>query len=146
MNGKQLKDTAKKHVPKQNKLKHAVIAFVSGGSLAIIGQFLSMIYKDQLGMDEKSASTLMIVTIIFVTALLTGLGYYDKIAQKFGAGVFIPISGFANSLASCAMEGRSEGPIFGIGSNMFKLAGSVLTYGIVSACVFGALRFLFFGG
>ena len=82
----------------------------------------------------------MVMVIVFAAALLTGLGIYDKLAQICGAGLFIPISGFANSLTACAMEGRSEGPIYGIGSTMFKLAGSVLTYGIVAAYTLGIVR------
>ena len=85
----------------------------------------------------------MVITVVFATALLTGLGIYDKLAQKCGASLnFIPISGFANSLTSCAMEGRSEESIYGIGSTMFKLAGSVLTYGIAAAYTLGLLRWV----
>ena len=131
MNDKMLKDTAKKHVPKQTKGKNACIAFISGGIMGLIGQTLLQVYGT-LGFEKEAA--------------LTGIGVYDTIAQKCGAGLFIPISGFANSLTSSAMEGRSEGPIYGIGSNMFKLAGSVITYGIVSAFLFGSIRFLMFGG
>lgn len=146
MNEKQLKDTAKKHVPKQTKGKNAIVAFVSGGCVALIGQLLMDTYMNVFGFEKADAVSLMIVTIIFVTAVTTGLGVYDKVAQKCGAGLFIPISGFANSLTSSAMECRTEGPVYGIGSNMFKLAGSVITYGIVSAFVFGTIRFLLFGG
>lgn len=146
MNEKRMKDTAKLHAPKQTKGKNALTAFVCGGTMGLIGQILLELYINTLGFEKDSALSLMIVTFIFVTALLTGLGVYDKIAQKCGAGLFIPISGFANSLTSAAMEGRSEGPVYGIGSNMFKLAGSVLTYGVVSACIFGSIRFLLFGG
>ena len=113
--------------------------------MGLIGQTLLQVYGT-LGFAKEAALSLMVVTVIFVTALLTGIGVYDTIAQKCGAGLFIPISGFANSLTSSAMEGRSEGPIYGIGSNMFKLAGSVITYGIVSAFLFGSIRFLMFGG
>lgn len=146
MDKKHLKDTAKKHVPKQHKGRNAIIAFLCGGSLAIVAQLVSMAFQNFLGVDEKEASTLTIVTIILITSILTGLGIYDKAAQKCGAGLFVPISGFANSLTSCAMEGKSEGLIYGIGTMMFKLAGSVLTYGIASAFVFGLLRYLLFGG
>ena len=83
----------------------------------------------------------MLVTIIFVSALLTGLGLFDKLAQIFGAGTFVPISGFSNSLTSAALESKAEGLIYGIGSNMFKLAGSVITYGIVSAYILGIIRY-----
>lgn len=145
MDKKQIKDTAKKHVPKHTKLRSTIVAFLCGGVFAIIGQVLLYVYMHMLKMDEKSALSLVIVTFIFVTSVLTGLGVYDKFAQFFGAGMFIPISGFANSLTASALECRSEGPIYGIGSNMFKLAGSVITYGIVSAFFFGAIRFLLFG-
>ena len=146
MNDKMIQDTSKKHMPPSSKGKRALIAFVSGGFLAVLAQLLMMGYMTWFELEKDTATSVTIVTIIFVTALLTGLGIFDKIAQVCGAGVFIPISGFANALTSCAMEGRSEGPIYGIGSNMFKLAGSVLTYGIVSAFVFGMIRYLLFGG
>ena len=110
--------------------------------MGIIGQGLLTMYQQLLGLDAKAAAGPMVITVVFVTALLTGLGIYDKLVQKCGAGLFIPISGFANSLTSCAMEGRSEGPIYGIGSTMFKLAGSVLTYGIAAAYTLGLLRWV----
>lgn len=146
MEKKRLQETAKKHVPAQNKGKNAAIAFISGGVIGAIGQCLLYLYMDLFAMDEQAAMPIVVVTIILVTALATGLGVYDKLAQRCGAGLFIPISGFANSLTAAALEGKSEGPIYGIGTNMFKLAGSVLTYGIASAFFFGTLRFLFFGG
>ena len=85
----------------------------------------------------------MVITIILIAAILTGLCVYDKLGQKFGAGMFIPITGFANALTSCALEGKTEGLIYGIGTNMFKLAGSVLTYGISTAYLLGIVRYFF---
>lgn len=146
MDNKTIKDTAKKHVPKQHRLRNAIIAFVSGGSLAVVTQLYMTLCMQIFGLKKDMAVSLSVVTVILITALLTGLGVYDKAAQKCGAGLFIPISGFANSLTSSALEGRFEGPIYGIGSNMFKLAGSVLTYGITAAFVFGLLRYVMFGG
>lgn len=146
MNQKIMKDTAKKHAPKKHCIKHEVIAFLSGGSLAVAAQLVMLLYKSIFGVDEKTAISMTVVTVILITAIATGFGVYDKAAQICGAGLFIPISGFANSLTACALEGKSEGPIYGIGSNMFKLAGSVLTYGIAAAFVFGMLRFILFGG
>lgn len=146
MNKKLIQDTAKKHGPKNHKLRNAISAFVSGGTLAAVMQLYMTGCMYLFDLDKESAVSVSVVSVILLTALLTGLGAYDKIAQFCGAGLFVPISGFANSLTSCAMEGRFEGPIYGIGSNMFKLAGSVLTYGITSAFVFGTLRYLFFGG
>ncbi|MCI8541529.1 MAG: SpoVA/SpoVAEb family sporulation membrane protein [Erysipelotrichaceae bacterium] len=146
MEKKRLQETAKKHVPPQHKGKNALIAFICGGTIGALGQCLLYLYMELFAMEEKSALSLVVVTIILATALATGFGVYDKLAQRCGAGLFIPISGFANALSAAALEGRSEGPIYGIGTNMFKLAGSVLTYGIASAFFFGALRFLMFGG
>lgn len=146
MNAKTIIDSSKKHAPNKHRLKNVLIAFFCGGCMGLISQCLMIIYENYFNMKMATAVSLSIATIIITTSVLTGLGIYDKIAQKCGAGLFIPISGFANSLTACAMEGRSEGLIYGIGSNMFKLAGSVLTYGISSAFVFGTLRFIFFGG
>ena len=143
MNNKQrFNDIVKKTEDKKDKLGSALIAFFSGGIVAIIGQTFFDIYSKVLYINEKDALSLMLVTIIFITALLTGLGLFDKISQKTGAGTFIPISGFSNALTSSALESKSEGLIYGIGSNMFKLAGSVITYGIVSAYILGILRYV----
>lgn len=145
MNKKQIRDTSKRYTMKQKSLKNTFLAFISGGTLAVIGQLLIQLYQ-LYTKDQQQAVTLMTVTMILAAAVTTGLGYFDTWAQYFGAGLFIPITGFSNALTSCAMEGKSEGPIYGIGSNMFKLAGSVLTYGITAAVVFGSIRYLFFGG
>lgn len=146
MDKKKLQDTAKKHVPKQTKGRNALVAFLCGGVIGAIGQVLLYVYMNIFTLGEKEALPIVVVTIILLTALATGFGIYDKAAQYCGAGLFIPISGFANSLTSAALESKTEGFIYGIGSNMFKLAGSVLTYGIVAAFFFGTLRYLFFGG
>lgn len=143
MNNKQrFKDIVKKTEDKKDKLGRALVAFFSGGIVAIIGQLFFDLYSRGFDINEKDSISLMLVTIIFITAVLTGFGLFDKIAQKTGAGTFIPISGFANALTSSALESKSEGLIYGIGSNMFKLAGSVITYGIVSAYILGILRYV----
>ena len=142
MNKQRFNDIVKKTEDKKDKLGRALVAFISGGTIAIIGQLFFDLYSVILNINEKDSLTLMLVTIIFLTALLTGLGVFDKIAQKCGAGTFIPISGFANALTSSALESKSEGLIYGIGSNLFKLAGSVITYGIVSAYILGIIRYV----
>lgn len=146
MNQTEIKQISKKHAPKQHYIKNEMIAFLSGGTLAAIAQLIMMVIQSYFKFDKQMATAITIVIVILITVILTGLGVYDKLAQHCGAGLFIPISGFANSLASCAIEGKSEGPIYGIGSNMFKLAGSVLTYGIASAFIFGLIRYVLFGG
>lgn len=84
-------------------------------------------------MARNDAATIMIVTFIFLASLFTALGFFDKLVTKFRCGLLIPITGFAHSMTSSALDYKKEGPIYGIGSNMFKLAGSVIIYGIVSA-------------
>ncbi|MEG0346315.1 MAG: SpoVA/SpoVAEb family sporulation membrane protein, partial [Erysipelotrichaceae bacterium] len=118
----------------------SLLAFIGGGTLSIIAQLLLDLYSNYL--DKDIAVAAMIMTIIFITALLTGIGIYDKAAQHLGAGLFIPISGFSNALTSAAIESKSEGLIYGIGSNMFKLAGSVITYGIVSAYIVAFINYM----
>lgn len=142
MNKQRFKNIVKQTVPKKDCLSKALFAFLSGGVVALIGQAIYDLYDIGFGVDEKDSITLMLVSIIFVSALLTGIGVFDKISQKCGAGTFIPISGFANALTSSALESKSEGLIYGIGSNMFKLAGSVITYGIVSAYLFGIVKYI----
>lgn len=131
-----------------NKIKRLSLAFLGGGIVALIGQAIYDLYYFVFSVNDKDSLSLMLVTIIFISAILTGIGVFDKIAQVFGAGTFIPISGFSNALTSSALESRAEGLIYGIGSNMFKLAGSVITYGIVSAYIFGLIRYfiMFIGG
>jgi stage V sporulation protein AC len=128
-------------VESKGKIKRAALAFLGGAIIAGIGQGIYDLYFMVFSLDSDNALSLMLVTIIFFSALLTGFGIFDKIAQIFGAGTFVPISGFSNSLTSAALESKAEGLIYGIGSNMFKLAGSVITYGIVSAYLFGIIRY-----
>lgn len=138
---KEYEQVAKRHSLPTHKLRNAMVAFIVGGTLAIASQYLYEILQSTLNFSKSNASSLVIIIIIVLTAFLTGLGIYDSLAQFCGAGLFIPISGFANSLASSALESKSEGLIYGIGSNMFKLAGSVITYGIVSVYILGILRY-----
>ena len=140
MKQKDIQAIAEAHQPKTAYWKHRTMAFLVGGSIGGLAQLLTL-WLVQEGMKDEIATTWIILGVIFISAILTGIGIYDRLAQKAGAGLFIPISGFANSLASEALESKSEGLILGIGSNMFKLAGSVLTYGIVAAILLSALKY-----
>ena len=104
---------------------------------------LAQLIQDGLTMyfSKENATILTILLFILLAGVFTGFGVYDKMAKKAGAGFFVPITGFSNALTSSAMECKREGLIYGIGSNMFKLAGSVITYGIVSAIVFSLIRY-----
>lgn len=136
----------KEQQPKPKYLKNTLMAFLFGGTIGLLGQMLLRFYMKLFSFSAKEAATPMTITMIFMASLLTALGVFDKIAAKAGAGTFIPITGFANSMTSAAMESRSEGLVLGIGANMFKLGGTVITFGIVSAFVMGVIRYVFFGG
>ena len=116
---------------KRSVVKNCFKAFIFGGMICLIGETIRMILINKLTLEEKNANTIMLIIIIVVSALLTGIGIYDKIGQNAGAGSIIPISGFANSLTSSAIESKSEGLILGVLTNMFKLAGAIIVAGIV---------------
>lgn len=142
MEKEKYKELSKKFAPKENKLKNMIVAFFIGGLIGLIGQLLITFYSSFQNISENEASSLMMVTIIFISCLFTAIGFFDKWVSKAGAGLFIPISGFAHATTSSALEYKKEGLVFGIGSNIFKLSGSVILYGVVSAYIFGIIRFL----
>lgn len=135
-----------RHTPKENRLYNGMIAFLIGGLMGIIGQGLIDIYSYYLDIPTKDASVLMIMTLIFLGCLLTCFGFFDKWVSFARAGLIVPITGFAHSMMSAALEYRKEGMVTGIGANMLKLAGSVIIFGVVSAYTFGLIRLIFFGG
>ena len=139
------KNIMKKHKPKEDVFKNSIISFFIGGSIGLIGQLLIDVYSNLLDISNKDASTLMIITLIFIGVLLTGLGFFDKWVNYCKCGLIIPITGFAHSMMSATMEYKKEGLITGIGSNMFKLSGTVIAYGVISATIFGFIR-LIIGG
>ena len=136
----QIEKSVNQAVPSKLKLRNIIMAFVWGGGMGVAGQLVLEGYMSALNLSLQQATAPTLMTFIASASLLTGLGVYDRLGQIAGAGLFIPITGFSNSLTSCALESKSEGLIYGIGSNMFKLAGSVLTYGIVSSFVLGLVR------
>ena len=140
---KQLVD---KHTPKENRLYNGMIAFLSGGIMGVIGQFILQLYSYYLDIPTKEAGTYMIITLIFIGCLLTCFGFFDKWVNFCKAGLFIPITGFAHAMMSAALDYKKEGLITGIGASMFKLSGAVIIFGVVSAYVFGLLRLIIFGG
>lgn len=130
-----IKKVMKETTPKRNYLQNAIFAFLFGGGISLMGQEFLFLYNDILKLDKKVAITLMYMSVIAIASLFTGIGVFDKIGQFAGAGTFLPITGFANSLTSASLESRSEGLVFGILSNMFKLAGTVIVAGVVSAFI-----------
>ena len=139
-------DIVEKHVPKENKTSNLMMSFLVGGFLGTIANLILNLYVYLFHISTKEASGHMLVTFIFVTCILTGLGVFDDLVQKGKMGLIIPITGFAHSMQSAILDYKKEGLVYGFGSNIFKLAGSVILYGVVSAYVFGLIRFLIFGG
>ncbi|MCC0681410.1 stage V sporulation protein AC [Clostridioides sp. ES-S-0005-03] len=129
--------------PKPTYLKNYTIAFIVGGIICMIGQAISDLYMKVGGLDKLGASSATSITLIFIGAFLTGLGVYDLIGKRAGAGSIIPITGFANSIVSPAMEYKREGYVLGVGANLFKIAGPVLVYGIGSSILCGIIYYIF---
>ena len=119
--------------------KDLVKAFVVGGVICCLGQGLSMAYKDFAGLGEEDAATAVSMTLIFLSALLTGLNVYDKLARFAGAGTLVPITGFANSVVSPALEFKTEGFILGTAAKMFTIAGPVITFGLSASVIYGLI-------
>ena len=123
-------------------LKNCICAFLIGGFICTLGQALKNLYI-YAGMEAEQATTVASVTLIAITALLTGLQLFDKIAKVAGAGTIVPITGFANSMVSPALEFKSEGYVLGLGAKMFVIAGPVIVYGITASALYGLIVFLF---
>ena len=134
-----------KYTPKENRLLNSVIVFISGGLLGLLSELLSNGYKLWFNIPSKESGVLVILTLIILSSILTALGIFDVLVTKLKCALIIPITGFAHSITSAALDYKKEGLIFGIGSNIFKLAGSVILYGIVSVYTFGIIR-LILGG
>lgn len=143
MNTSKYNKIAEQLKPSKQVGKHCLSAFIYGGIIGAIGQGILEFYIMIFDVNEKEATPMMIITIVLIAAILTGLGVYDRIGKKAGAGTFIPITGFSNSMTSSALEAKSEGLVTGIGANMFKLGGTVITFGIVASFVLGGIRYVF---
>ena len=139
---KNYKDYVDKLSPKPKYLKNYTLAFIVGGLICMIGQGINDMYMIFMGLEKLQASCATSMTLIFIGALLTGLGVYDLIGKRAGAGSIIPITGFANSIVSPAMEYKREGYVLGVGANLFKIAGPVLVYGIGSSVACGFIYYI----
>lgn len=133
---REYQDLAVKLQPKRSVTTNCLKAFLSGGVICIVGQFIQSTFV-HYGWDERHAGDLTVAILIFLSVVLTALGVYDKFGQWAGAGSAVPVTGFANSLASTAIEHRSEGYVLGVGANMFKLAGPVIVFGTFTSFLIG---------
>ena len=138
-------EIVKKYTPKEDVLKNAIITFLAGGTIGALSELLLVCYSIWLNLPRKESGVLVILTLIFISSILTACGVFDVCVSKLKSALIIPITGFAHSITSAALDYRKEGLVVGIGANIFKLAGTVILYGVVSVYIFGLLR-LILGG
>lgn len=133
-NYKKLAESASKRSP---IMKNCLCAFLFGGAICAAAQGLGNVYR--MFLEKKDAASLTSVTLIFIAVLLTGLGVFDKIASHAGAGTLVPITGFANAVASCAIDSKAEGFVLGVGAKIFTIAGPVILYGTFAGFLYGII-------
>lgn len=139
---KTYKKYAQAHAPKTPCVKNCLKAFLVGGTICTIGQGLLQIYTQMCKLGEEDAGALTSVTLIFIAIFLTAIGVFDRIAKHAGAGTLVPITGFANAVASPAIDSHSEGLILGVGAKIFTVAGPVLLYGTLAGAVYGVILWI----
>lgn len=139
---KQYQDYIKEVTPTHNIWLQMLKAFIVGGIICTIGQFILNYCTNSLGMDKETAGSWCALILILLSVILTGFNIYPSIVKWGGAGALVPITGFANSVASCAIEFKKEGQVFGIGCKIFTIAGPVILYGIFTSWVLGLLYWI----
>ncbi|HEY2495193.1 MAG TPA: stage V sporulation protein AC [Paenibacillus sp.] len=139
----QYQDLAKNREPRRFTFTNLARAFIVGGTICLIGQAIQQMFIHWGGFDEKKASNPTVAVLVIISIILTSLGVYDKIAQWAGAGTAVPVTGFANAMASSAIEHRREGLVLGLGSSIFKVAGPVIVFGTVAAFIIAIVYFIF---
>ena len=138
MTNDEYKDYAERHMPRSRLLPDMLKAFLVGGLICCLGQLINDLWTSG-GLDTESAASATSITLVFLGALLTGLGLYDSIAKFAGGGSLVPITGFANSVVAPALEFKTEGLITGLAAKIFVIAGPVITYGILASVVYGVI-------
>ncbi len=138
---KEFSKMSKRYSPPSPKLKNSLWAFTVGGTICVTGQLLSELYE-YLGLSEITVKAAVPSTLIFIAALLTGIGVFDKIAKRAGAGTLVPITGFANAVVSPAIEFKNEGIVLGVGAKIFTIAGPVILFGTSASVVYGIIYYV----
>lgn len=131
---------AKAREPQRPVLLNSIRAFLVGGAICLLGQLIQDFFLWNFNFTEKTAGDPTVAVLILLSVILTALGVYDHIAQWAGAGTAVPVTGFANSIASAAIEHRTEGFVLGVGASMFQLAGSVIVFGVFAAFVVALIK------
>jgi len=137
---KQYDEMSKQASPNSKSYINIPVAFLVGGLICTIGQVFMNIFKNA-GLEKEAASTWTSMILVFLSALLTGLGAYEKIAKHAGAGTLVPITGFANAVVSPALESKTEGYILGVGAKIFSIAGPVILYGTAASFIYGIIYY-----
>ncbi len=140
----QYEKLGRKHEIKPPILKNCLRAFFVGGTICVIGQVITYLYIYYFEFTEQTAGNPTVATMVFLAMLLTGFGMYDRLGQFAGAGSAVPVTGFGNAVISAAIEHRTEGFVTGVGGNMFKLAGSVIMFGVFSAFLIALIKTVLF--
>lgn len=143
MTKEEYKQLAKQHEPPRTIWVNCLKAFLVGGLICLIGQAVQQFFISVFDMNIRDAGNPTVAVLILISVILTSLGVYDKIAQWAGAGSAVPVTGFANSMCSSAIEHKAEGLVLGVGAKMFKLAGSVIVFGVVAAFLVGLVHVIF---
>ena len=144
MTKEQYRDYAEAHMPRSHLRRNAIRAFLVGGAICALGQGITELWLC-LGLEKNAAAGACSVTLIFMGALLTGLGIYDKIAKFAGAGTLVPITGFSNSVVAPALEFKTEGMVLGTAAKMFIISGPVIVFGTSASVVYGIIYWLWLG-
>ena len=142
MSPKEYQNYVKEKAPKSPIVKDTLLAFVIGGAICVVGQAIQNGWMS-VGLDKEDAGTATAITLVLLSALLTGLNLYNKIARFGGAGTLVPITGFANSVVSPAIDFKSEGFVTGMAAKMFQIAGPVIVFGTLASVIYGVLLMLF---
>jgi len=136
----QYQDFARAREPQRPIVTNCIRAFIVGGIICTIGQGVQLFFMTYFNFDEKTAGDPTVAVLILISVILTSLGLYDHIAQWGGAGSAVPVTGFANTIASASLDHKSEGFVLGVGGNMFKIAGPVIVFGVFSAFVIAIIK------
>ncbi|CUH97476.1 putative membrane protein [Propionispora sp. 2/2-37] len=136
----QYQDFAHAREPQRPIVRNCIRAFIAGGIICTIGQGIQWFFMTYFNFDEKTAGDPTVAVLILLSVLLTSFGVYDHLAQWGGAGTAVPVTGFANTIASASLDHKSEGFVLGVGGNMFKIAGPVIVYGVFSAFVVAIIK------
>lgn len=145
MNQEQYQKLVKKFEPKENKLKNITLAFIVGGCLGFVSEMFATFLQNVWMVNEETSYAIICILMIFLASLFTALGFFDNLVSKYRAGLIIPTTGFAHSMTSSALDYRKDGMITGLGANIFRLAGSVILYGMISSFLFGVLGVIIYG-